>query len=162
MKWNFGTPTTLPSLATPLSPLTATPEAIFPLTWRHVFNIPLYKIIALCRLKAIYKLMCGSFLEGKEATKFWTLRLSTSGKAFYFRLNLYLHNFIVLSQDKPAALTSYGVVMLECKQVYIVNHDKNKFRTITRCTNVQKLHVYYIEGIRLEQKSDWTKLWKTY
>ena len=42
-EWNFGIPTTLPSPATPLSPLTATPKAIFPLTWRHTFNIPRIK-----------------------------------------------------------------------------------------------------------------------
>ena len=47
-EWNLiGTPTTLTSPATPLSALTATPEAIFPLTQRHTFNIPLYKIIAM-------------------------------------------------------------------------------------------------------------------
>ena len=45
-EWNFGTPITLPSLATTLSPLTATPETIFPLMWRHTFNLPTYKIIA--------------------------------------------------------------------------------------------------------------------
>ena len=43
-EWNFGTPTALPSPTTP-SPLTATPEAIFPLTWRHTFDTT-YKIIA--------------------------------------------------------------------------------------------------------------------
>ena len=41
-----GTPTTLPSSATPSSPLTATPEMIFLLTCHHTFNIPMYKIIA--------------------------------------------------------------------------------------------------------------------
>ena len=47
-EWNFGTPTFLPSAATPPSPLTATLEVIFPLTWRDTFNIPTYKIIATC------------------------------------------------------------------------------------------------------------------
>ena len=46
--WNFGIPTTLPSPATPPSPLTATHKAIFSLTWRHTFNICTYKIIATC------------------------------------------------------------------------------------------------------------------
>ena len=39
-EWNFGTPTTLPSPVTPPSPLTVTPEVIFPLKWRHTFNVP--------------------------------------------------------------------------------------------------------------------------
>ena len=46
-EWNFGTPTTLPS-ATPPSPLTATREVIYPVTWRRTFNIHTYKIIATC------------------------------------------------------------------------------------------------------------------
>ena len=36
------------SLATHPSLLTATPQAIFPLTRCHTFNIPTYKIIAMC------------------------------------------------------------------------------------------------------------------
>ena len=98
-EWNFGTPTTLPSPATPPSPLTATPEAIFPLTWYHMFNMLTYKIIATCiehatalrtnntRVKRALlftndKLLSGSSLEGKAFLrnhKLWTLRLSTSG-----------------------------------------------------------------------------------
>jgi len=47
-EWNFGTTTTLPSPATPLSPLTVTHKAIFLLTWHHTFNIRTYKIMATC------------------------------------------------------------------------------------------------------------------
>ena len=82
-EWNFGRPTTLPSPATPLSPLTVTPEAIFSRTWCHTFNITTYEIIATCIERAtvlrarvmrkykcallfmIDKLMSGSSLEGK-------------------------------------------------------------------------------------------------
>ena len=74
-EWNFDTPTTLFSWATPLLPVTATPEAIFLFTWHHTFNIPTYKIIAMCiecvtvlranntRVKHEYR-MSGSSLEG--------------------------------------------------------------------------------------------------
>ena len=36
---------TLPSPATPPSPLTTTSEAIYPLTWRHMFNITTYSTL---------------------------------------------------------------------------------------------------------------------
>ena len=74
-EWNFDTPTSLFSWATPLLPVTATPEAIFLFTWHHTFNIPTYKIIAMCiecvtvlranntRVKHEYR-MSGSSLEG--------------------------------------------------------------------------------------------------
>ena len=51
-EWNFGTPTILPSPATPPSPLTATPEVIFPLMWCHTFNILCIKS-SLCVLSAL-------------------------------------------------------------------------------------------------------------
>ena len=81
-------------------------------------------------LFTIDKLTSGSSLEGK-ATKLSTLRLSTSGRSLkpsiYFRVrsyvavNFYLRialNSWCLSQDKPAALTSYehlGVRLCLCK-----------------------------------------------
>ena len=102
-EWNFGTPITLPSPATPPSPLTVTHEVIFPLTWRHTFNIRTYKIIAMCieratalwanntRVKRWYKSVpCYSrlinwCLAPPLSVKLFKMPQTLNSKAFYFR-----------------------------------------------------------------------------
>ena len=60
-------------------------KGIFTFTWHHVLNMLhikslLHVLSAAVCFRLITWLISGSSLKGKEATKLWTLRSSTSGK----------------------------------------------------------------------------------
>ena len=59
-EWNFGTPTSLPSPATPLSPLTVTPKMIFSLTYQGfsmnsgmVYNYLNHQLISITNIQVM-------------------------------------------------------------------------------------------------------------
>ena len=70
-EWNFGIPATLPSPATLLSPLTATPKAIFSLTWRHTFNILHIKSLCVLSTLPCFRLILCAKCASIKQVKAW-------------------------------------------------------------------------------------------